>query len=439
MLRDLESTDKWSAKGWTWVLSLFAAGGIPTAIVSFVSLLVFVQCGCNYSLAALLYALLFLPSVLKSLVHPLCLTVKECKRQILMTQLLLLSVHYLLIVSFPVTSSNVKVVVFLLLMLISASLCAWHELLSEHYYNNALTRYGRRALRGVKVFASLAAQVLTYGLLIVIAGNFQWYFRNMDDTMSYSWAFVIGLVSVVMMICLLANLKMPVEDGSCSDFVGNDRMLFGMVEMKPKLRTVWSKRMPIAVCVLMLLPQSLLFATRVFFLLSDKDEGGLGCSLMDVGFAQGTVGVIAFSFGIILGHFVIKRYGWRRTFPPLSAVLGLSPLFYFLMSIGCVSDGFFAVCLMTFLSQLCFGMGVNSCRMLAEHISGKKYSSTVNVLNIPLVALAMVLPIALSGVLLICMGFERFFALCVLMAIFPVVTSLSAFNRKTLVGRIVTE
>ena len=438
MLRDLEYTDKWSAKGWTWVLSLFAAGGIPTAIVSFVSLLVFVQCGCNYSLAALLYALLFLPSVLKSLVHPLCLTVKECKRQILMTQLLLLSVHYLLIVSFTVTS-NVKVVVFLLLMLIYASFCAWHELLAEHYYNNALTRYGRRALRGVKVFASLAAQVLTYGLLIVIAGNFQWYFRNMDDTMSYSWAFVIGLVSVVMMICLLANLKMPVEDGSCSDFVGNDRVLFGMVEMKPKLRTVWSKRMPIAVCVLMLLPQSLLFATRVFFLLSDKDEGGLGCSLMDVGFAQGTVGVIAFSFGIVLGHFVIKRYGWRRTFPPLSAVLGLSPLFYFLMAIGCVSDGFFAVCLMTFLSQFCFGMGVNSCRVLAEHISGKKYSSTVNVLNVPLVVLGMVLPIALSGVLLSCMGYERFFTLCVLMTIFPVVTSLSAFNRKTAVGRIVAE
>lgn len=439
MLRDLESTDKWSAKGWTWVLSLFAAGGIPTAIVSFVSLLVFVQCGCNYSLAALLYALLFLPSVLKSLVHPLCLTVKECKRQILMAQLLLLSVHYMLIVSFTVTS-NVKVVVFFLLMLISASFCAWHELLAEHYYSNALTRYGRRALGGVKVFASLAAQVLTYGLLIVIAGNFQWYFRYMDDTLSYSWAFVIGLVSVVMMICLLANLKMLVGNDACSDSVGNDRVLvFGMAELMSKLKGIWDKRMPIAVCTLMLLPQSLLFATRLFFLLSDKDEGGLGCSLMDVGFAQGTVGVIAFSFGIVIGHFAIKRYGWKRAFPSLTVVLGLSPLFYFLMAIGCVSDGFFAVCVMTFLSQLCFGMGVNSCRMLAEHISGKKYSSTVNVLNIPLVALAMVLPIALSGVLLSCMGFERFFALCVLMAIFPVVTSLSAFNRKTLVGRIVTE
>lgn len=439
MLRDLESTDKWSAKGWTWVLSLFAAGGIPTAIVSFVSLLVFVQCGCNYSLAALLYALLFLPSVLKSLVHPLCLTVKECKRQILIVQLLLLSVHYMLIVSFTVTS-NVKVVVFLLLMLISASFCAWHELLAEHYYSNALTRYGRRALGGVKVFASLAAQVLTYGLLIVIAGNFQWYFRYMDDTLSHSWAFVIGLVSVVMMICLLANLKMPVGDDACSDSVGNDRVLvFGMAELMSKLKGIWNKRMPIAVCTLMLLPQSLLFATRLFFLLSDKDEGGLGCSLMDVGFAQGTVGVIAFSFGIVIGHFTIKRYGWKRAFPSLAVVLGLSPLFYFLMAIGCVSDGFFAVCVMTLLSQLCFGMGVNSCRMLAEHISGKKYSSTVNVLNIPLVALAMVLPIALSGVLLSCMGFERFFALCVLMAIFPVVTSLSAFNRKTLVGRIVTE
>lgn len=439
MLRDLESTDKWSAKGWTWVLSLFAAGGIPTAIVSFVSLLVFVQCGCNYSLAALLYALLFLPSVLKSLVRPLCLTVKECKRQILMAQLLLLSVHYMLIVSFTVTS-NVKVVVFLLLMLISASFCAWHELLAEHYYSNALTRYGRRALGGVKVFASLAAQVLTYGLLIVIAGNFQWYFRYMDDTLSHSWAFVIGLVSVVMMICLLANLKMPVGDDACSDSVGNNRVLvFGMAELMSKLKGIWDKRMPIAVCTLMLLPQSLLFATRLFFLLSDRDEGGLGCSLMDVGFAQGTVGVIAFSFGIVIGHFAIKRYGWKRAFPSLAVVLGLSPLFYFLMAIGCVSDGFFAVCVMTFLSQLCFGMGVNSCRMLAEHISGKKYSSTVNVLNIPLVALAMVLPIALSGVLLSCMGFERFFALCVLMAIFPVVTSLSAFNRKTLVGRIMTE
>ena len=356
-----------------------------------------------------------------------------------MAQLLLLSVHYMLIVSFTVTS-NVKVVVFLLLMLISASFCAWHELLAEHYYSNVLTRYGRRALGGVKVFASLAAQVLTYGLLIVIAGNFQWYFRYMDDTLSYSWAFVIGLVSVVMMICLLANLKMPVGDDACSDSVGNDRVLvFGMAELMSKLKGIWNKRMPISVCTLMLLPQSLLFATRLFFLLSDKDEGGLGCSLMDVGFAQGTVGVIAFSFGIVIGHFAIKRYGWKRAFPSLAVVLGLSPLFYFLMAIGCVSDGFFAVCVMTFFSQLCFGMGVNSCRMLAEHISGKKYSSTVNVLNIPLVALAMVLPIALSGVLLSCMGFERFFALCVLMAIFPVVTSLSAFNRKTMVGRIVTE
>lgn len=408
--------------GWTWILTLFSAGGIPVAVVTFVSLIIFVQCGFSYSLSSLLYALLFIPSVMKSILRPTCVTTIGCKRQILSVQSFLVVVHVLLAMGLVFSEDGRALLV--LLMLLSAILCACHELLVDNYYGKVLTHGGQRVWRGVRMFATLAAQVLTYGLLIVIAGNFQWYFRYMEHTVPYSWAFVLGLVSLTILVCLLANMKLLVK-GEASVVSEGERNMVQMrlVDLKSKLHTIWSKRTPLAICFLMLLPQSLLFATRVFFLLSSKKDGGLECSLMDVGFAQGAVGVIAFSFGIVLGHFIVRRYGWKRSFPPLAVVLGISPLFYYLMASNPVHYSLMAVCMMTFFSQLCFGVGINSCQKIAEQMSGRKYSSTVSVLNMPLVALAMILPVALSGVLLGCLGYERFFALCVITSIFPIIVS----------------
>ena len=50
---------------WIWIPALFATEAIASAMVTYVALLMFVQLGASFAKAALMAALLMLPSVLK--------------------------------------------------------------------------------------------------------------------------------------------------------------------------------------------------------------------------------------------------------------------------------------------------------------------------------------------------------------------------------------
>ena len=120
---------------------------------------------------------------------------------------------------------------------------------------------------------------------------------------------------------------------------------------------------------ILLLPQALLFNTRVFFLLASTDEGGLGCSVQEVGFAQGTIGVLAFSLGVVLGRALMKKHGQRAMFWNTAVVLTFSPLSYWLMAREPQPDDLLLICCMTFFAQLCFGFGLNVCRPFITTVS----------------------------------------------------------------------
>lgn len=74
------------------------------------------------------------------------------------------------------------------------------------------------------------------------------------------------------------------------------------------------------------------------------------------------------------------------------------------------------------MAQVLFGFGLNACIPYVRYISGERYRSTINYLYIPLVAFVMLVPMALSGWLVDCLGFDHFFALDALLAI-PALTA----------------
>ena len=84
---------------------------------------------------------------------------------------------------------------------------------------------------------------------------------------------------------------------------------------------------------LLLLPQALMFHTRVLYLYDTHAHGGLQCTIQEIGFAQGTVGVIAFSLGIALGRLLIIRHTLQRLFWPMALSLVLSPFVYLGMTL----------------------------------------------------------------------------------------------------------
>ena len=166
----------------------------------------------------------------------------------------------------------------------------------------------------------------------------------------------------------------------------------------------------------LLLPQALMFNTRVFFLLTLPEQGGLGCSVQDVGFAQGTIGVLAFSLGIIGGKALMKKYSRSQMFWWTAIVLTLSPLSYMLMAWHPQLDNMLMLCLMTFFAQLCFGFGLNVCSIYVPYISEQRYRNTTNYLYMPLVISLMLVPLALSGWLSQWLGYRAFFAFCAICA-----------------------
>lgn len=187
------------------------------------------------------------------------------------------------------------------------------------------------------------------------------------------------------------------------------------------------------IVAMILLPQALLFATRVFFLMAREDEGGLGCTLQDVGFAQGTIGIIAFSIGTFIGQKLLRRWGYKKLFWIMIVPLMASPVFYLIMNFLLLTD-LLHICIMTFASQLCFGFGLNICVVLIKRTTDVFEDNIITLIHNPIVVAAMFIPLAASGFMLDLLGFKLFFIVNVACTLLSLITL--AVNYKFIVKHI---
>lgn len=388
-----------------WIPTLCAAEEIPTAVVTFVSLLMFVQFGLSWDLASLFTALLLLPSVLKSYLRSKLRNAGHFKRNIHCTELLLFGV--LISIALYINYNRVSPLLLFALLMVVSLLCSIHELLGQMYYNRMLYPRQQKLYNKTKIFASQTTVVITYGVLIISVGFLEIFFRSVRK----AWAMESYLVAGAFLLFMVFNMVVmqnprvfnPYRYESLIHAFKNELRVVERIRTKPHV--LWL----VLGLALLLLPQALMFNARVFFLLASADAGGLDCSLQEIGFAQGTVGVIAFSVGAMLGRTLRESYGLKRTFWWLAVPLTLSPVCYMLMAWHPLLDNMPALCLMTSVAQFCFGFGLNACMAFVRYISGERYRNTVDYLYIPLVALVMLVPMALSGWLVTVLGFRTYF------------------------------
>lgn len=397
---------------WYWIPCLFAAEEIPSAVVTYVALLMFLQFGTSTTLATLYGALLFLPWVLKSYFYSKVRKAGRFKRYLHLVETLMLVCLTGLAVY--ISEASVKGWQLFLFLFVLSLLCAWHELLSRLYYSRMLFPRQQRIFNNTKMMASQMTLIVTYGVLIIVAGFFEVFFRSYQK----AWAMESSLVVGGFLVFFALNMIiLPTPKGrdrsrheTLSGTVKSELQVLSRIQQKPHV-------VPVVLSLFfLLLPQALLFNTRVFFLLAPVAEGGLGCSVQDVGFAQGTIGVLAFSLGLALGRALMKRYGVQRVFGVAAFVLTLSPFSYMMMAAAPQVNNLFLLCCMTFFAQFCFGIGLNVCRLYVPYISEQRYRTTTNFLYVPLVATLMLAPMALSGWLCAVLGYRMFFYVCSAMA-----------------------
>ena len=390
-------------------------------MVTYVALLMLLQLGLAPATATLCSALLFVPWVLKSFMRSWVRRVGHFRQMLHIIEALLFVSLMFLAFSF----SKGPVAVFFALLIVSL-LCAWHELAARMYYERMLRPFFQRLFTTPKLACSQVAVIFTYGALIFLVGTLQVYFRQIR----YSWqlgCYVAAGLFLLFAFHHLIWLRSPrVGDNGAPHSVGGSFKAELRIIDRIRHQEGWWR--PVLILFLLLLPQGLMFHARVLYLYMSREAGGLQCTMQEIGFAQGTVGVIAFSVGIAIGRWLINRYTLPRLFWPMALSIVLSPFVYLGMTI-CPPKALWMLCLCTMSAQLLFGLGLGVCRLPVSAISGTRYRNTINMLHIPLVSSAMIVPMAISGLMVEQLGFATYFLINALSA--PVCLLVIFLGRRT--------
>ena len=379
-----------------WLPTLFAAEAIPCAMITFVALLMFLQQGVSWADSTVLCSLLTLPWVFKSFVRAkiarfghFALNLKTIEFYIFL---------FLIGLAFSFNQLRTSTSQIFICLFVLCSLCAWHELTARMYYERMLFPREQRIYNAPKILFSQSSMIITYGVMLMAVGTLEVFYRYRSDSMSASWGIAVYALAGIYMLLFIYNIwavrppafQQASHDEPLADAVMAEVRVIDRIRHKAHWKAV------IILLFLLLLPQALMFHTRVLFLIAPVTDGGLGCTLLQVGFAQGTIGVMAFSAALAFGHRMLTRRGPQQTYRPFAIALGLSPFVYLLMAFFPPSNLLW-LCVATFVAQGCFGFGLNLCMAFVRYMSGERYRNTVNYLYIPIVAFVMFLPTAASG------------------------------------------
>lgn len=401
---------------WLWIPMLSAAEEIPFVVVTYVALLMFVQFGVGFGMASLYVSLLAVPWILKSFVRSKVRSAGYFKFRIHVAQGLIFLM--MMLIEITINHWHCNTLLLFAILFIMSGLCAWHELLSKMYYERMLYPREQILFHTTKVLATQTTMVLTYGVLIIIVGFLEVFFRSI----SKAWAMESYLVAGGFFFFVMSNLALLKNPRICNSYRYESmaRTVKAEIHIIERIRRKAGSKRVIFVLFFLLLPQALMFNSRVFYLLTPVDAGGLGCTIHEVGFAQGTIGVLAFSFGIVIGRRLVRAYD-HRIFWLMAVSIVLSPLCYMTMTLHPHYDDMLALCIMTLLAQFFFGLGLNICYFFVRFISGERYRNTINYLYVPLVAAALFVPMMASGWMCQWLGFRTFFIIDAASALLPLV------------------
>lgn len=144
------------------------------------------------------------------------------------------------------------------------------------------------------------------------------------------------------------------------------------------------------------------------FLLDSIQDGGLGLSTGEIGFAYGTVGVLALTIGGILGGIAASKNGLRKWLFPMALSMNVPNLLYVYMS-AAQPDNYLLVCSLVGIEQFGYGFGFTAFMLYLIYISRGTYSTSHYAICTGFMALGMMLPGMIAGWIQECVGYTNFF------------------------------
>lgn len=383
---------------WSWVPSLYFAEGIPYVIVMTIAAIMYKRLGLNNEEITLYTSWLYLPWVIKPFWSPVVDLLKSKRWWIVAMQLVLGASMAGVAFTIKVPHFVQWTLVFFWLMAFSS---ATHDIAADGFYMLALEEHEQSMFVGVRSTFYRVATIAGQGLLVMFAGTMEVFYRNPFS--AWMATFFVCTATFLLLFCYHAfMLPRPRQDSSRHLELKEFSATFKSFFLKPQF---------LVAVIFMLLyrfPEALLIKICPLFMLDPVSKGGLGMTTAEVGFVQGTVGVIGLLLGGILGGVLVASKGLKKMLLPMVLSITLPHVVYIFLAYY-QTESLALINISVFLEQFGYGFGFTAYMLYMIYFSQGKNTTAHYAFCTGFMALSMMLPGLFAGALQQAVGYLNFF------------------------------
>lgn len=387
---------------WSWIPTLYFAEGFPYVLIVTVSVIMFKKLGVSNSDVTLYTGWLYLPWVIKPLWSPFVDLIKTKRWWVTTTQIILGA--GLAGIAFSIPTSNFlqwTLAIFWLLAFSSAT----HDIAADGLYMLGLSEGDQSLFVGIRNTFYRIASIAGQGGLLIVAGILE----KSTGTVRTAWSLTFLTAAIIMILLAIYHIKaLPKPSDDIHSITSVKQLFIGFIHT---FKTYFCKPGIVTAILFILLyrfPEAQLTKICPLFLIDPVSEGGLGLTTEQVGFAQGTLGVIGLLIGGIIGGAVISAKGLKKSLWPMVMAISIPDLVYVFLSYFPTAN-IFIISSCIFIEQLGYGFGYTAYTLFLIYFARGEQQTSHYAISTGIMALGMMLPGMISGKLQEIMGYKMFF------------------------------
>ena len=401
-----------SHRPWLWIPTVYFAEGMPNALVATVSVMLYNDLGVSNEATAFFTSLLYLPWVIKPLWSP-AVDILKTRRLWIWTMQLLLGIGLAgVALMIPAPHFVRWTIVFLGLLAFSS---ATHDIAADGFYMLATTEHEQSFFIGFRSVFFNVGKISAQGGLVYLAGQL----GRQSGNPAFGWAIAFGVGAVIFLVLGAYHrfvLPHPAADEpkvavNTGDFWTGFFKTFGSFFQKPNIVVL------LLFLLLYRLGEAQLVKIIPIFLHAPPEKGGLGLAIEKISLIYGSVGVVTFMVGALLGGFVVARHGLKFWLWPMLLAIHL-PDAVFIWLAYAQPDNFWAIGTGVAVEQFGYGFGFTAFMLYMIYIARGEHQTAHYAICTGFMALGMMLPGMWSGWLQEHIGYPHFFV-WVLLATIP--------------------
>lgn len=378
-------------RAWGWIPSVYIAEGLPYFAVNVLTVILYTNMGISKEKMAFYTGLLYLPWVVKPFWSPFIDLIRTKRWWTLLMQALMCVTAIAVAVFIPTEGFFFSTLIVFWCM---AFFSATHDIAADGYYMMALNEKNQAAFVGVRSTFYRIASVLGQGGIVIIAGTLEEKFGDISKAWSVTFAVIAVLLLVIFFWDSLIMPHPPKDQplpGVTSkkiiqDFLQTFVSFFAKKHIWAAIAFMLLYRLPEAFCLKLIQP----------FLLDDISNGGLGLTTAEVGFVNGTIGVLALLAGGIMGGLAIARGGLKKWLWPMALALTLPCIVYCLFALY-QPQNFTLICIGLGFEQFGYGFGFTAFMLYLMYFSAGESQTSHYAFCTAFMALGMMVPGMFAG------------------------------------------